>query len=336
MALGKWLGAACFVLALTAVPARAEQSPGSSADRQSLDDAWWTGSMLAASAATLPRGHILIEPYVYDVTVGGRYDHDGKRRSTLRSDRFGSLTYALYGLTDSVTVGLIPTAGFNRVSEGPSSAGLGIGDVTVHAQRRLTQFRRGSRTPATAFVVQETLPTGRYDRLGERLSDGLGTGAYTTTVALFSQTYFWLPNGRILRTRLDVSQAFSSGVEVRDSSVYGTADGFRGRAEPGLSFSVDGSLEYSLSRRWVAAVDLVYRRDGTTRVTGFSAPGSHGPADPPDVLLDSGSSRAFALAPAIEYSWSPRVGMLIGARVIAVGRNTAATVTPAIAINFVH
>ena len=29
---------------------------------QSLDDAWWTGPMLAPSAATLPRGHFLIEP----------------------------------------------------------------------------------------------------------------------------------------------------------------------------------------------------------------------------------------------------------------------------------
>ena len=31
-------------------------------DRQSLDDAWWTGPMLAPSAATLPQGHFLIEP----------------------------------------------------------------------------------------------------------------------------------------------------------------------------------------------------------------------------------------------------------------------------------
>ena len=29
-------------------------------DRQSLDDAWWTGPMLAPSAATLPQVHFLI------------------------------------------------------------------------------------------------------------------------------------------------------------------------------------------------------------------------------------------------------------------------------------
>jgi hypothetical protein len=37
-------------------------SAQSTADRQSLDDAWWTGSMLAPSGSTLLQGHFLIEP----------------------------------------------------------------------------------------------------------------------------------------------------------------------------------------------------------------------------------------------------------------------------------
>jgi hypothetical protein len=73
------------------------------------------------------------------------------------------------------------------------------------------------------LVVQQTLPTGKYDRLGEDLNDGLGAGAYTTTLALFSQYYFWMPNGRILRSRLNVSYAFSDESDVEDVSVYGTS-----------------------------------------------------------------------------------------------------------------
>src|SRR5437763_7450950 len=34
---------------------------------QSRGDAWWTGPMLAPSVATLPSGHMLIEPYLFDV-----------------------------------------------------------------------------------------------------------------------------------------------------------------------------------------------------------------------------------------------------------------------------
>lgn len=49
--------------------------------RQSLDDAWWTGPLLAASPATLPPGHVLIEPYLYDSIAYAQYDNTGARRA---------------------------------------------------------------------------------------------------------------------------------------------------------------------------------------------------------------------------------------------------------------
>src|SRR5579863_2534028 len=290
--------------------------------RQSLDDAWWTGPMLAPNATTLPRGHLLVEPYLYDVIAP-------------HSNGFGSLTYVNYGLADRVTVGLIPTAGFNVVSNGPSSSSVGFGDLTAQAEYQLTKFHEGSWIPTTSAVVQETFPTGRYDRLGERLSNGFGGGAYTTTLAFYSQTYFWLPNGRILRMRFNVSQALSSTVNVKDVSVYGTAAGFRGNAKPGDSFLVDPSWEYSLTRSWVLALDATYRHNWNTRVTGYNAldPSS---AQNPSIRLDSGTSEVFACAPAVEYSWKPNLGVLLGTRVIPATHNTHASVTPAVAINFVH
>jgi hypothetical protein len=305
------------VLAAFATSARAQQSsPLCCGARQSLDSAWWTGPMLAPSPATLPRGHFLLEPYFYDVTADGL-------------NGLGSLTYALYGLADGLTVGLIPIVGFNVVSGGPNSSGIGLGDVGVLAQRRLTRFDAARGIPATALVVQETFPTGKYDRLGDRPSDGLGGGAYTTMVSLYSQTYLWLPNGRILRTRFNVSEAFSSSVKVNDVSVYGTRAGFRGHATPGSSLLFDSAWEYSLTRSWVLALDLTFRHTGTTSVTGFDA-------RDPNIRLNSGSSDAFAFAPAIEYNWTSNLGVLLGTRVIPAGRNTSRSITPALAINFVH
>lgn len=202
-------------------------------DRQSLDDAWWTGQILAAGAGTLPQGHTLIEPYLYNVIRHGRYDDNGERQSTPRVRGYGSLTYMLYGVTDKFTAGVIPVFGFNDVSSGKDSSGIQAGDISLQGQYRLSQFREGSWVPTTSIVVQETLPTGKYDRLGSNPSDGLGSGAYTTTIALYSQYYFWLSNGRILRTRFNVSHAFSDDVSVEDVSVYGTETGFRGSAKPG-------------------------------------------------------------------------------------------------------
>jgi len=304
-------------------------------DRQSLDDAWWTGPMLAPSAATLPKGHFLIEPYLYDVIVVGRFDGNGSRRNAARSNGLGSLTYINYGLVDRFTVGVIPTVGYNRMSEGPSSGGVGMGDVTVQGQYRLTKFHEGNWIPTTSFAVQETFPSGKYDHLGDRPSDGLGSGAYTTTLAFYAQTYFWLPNRRILRMRMNVSESISSSVSVAGVSVYGTEAGFRGHASPGSTTFVDASWEYSLTRSWVLALDATYRHQRNTHVTENNTVDVE--AQSPDILrLDTGATDAVGFAPAIEYSWKPNLGVLLGVRVIAAGRNAAATITPAVAINFVR
>jgi hypothetical protein len=325
--LWRTIGGVVAVLGMTASPISAQQ-----AGRQSLDDAWWTGPVLAPSAATLPHGHMLIEPYLYDVTVQGRFDSDGVRRSASHLNGVRSLTYMLYGLADRLTVGLIPTAGYNTVSGGPSSSGPGLGDVSLQAQYRLTQFHAESWIPTISVVVQETFPTGKYDRLRGRPSDGFGTGAYTTTLGLYSQSYFWLPNRRILRMRFNLSEGFPNTVNLKDVSVYGTEKGFRGHANPGRSLYVDVSSEYSLTRSWVLALDATYRHNGNTRVLGYDIVDS----PPRSIQLDSGSSDAFGLAPAIEYSWKRNLGVIFGTYVVPAGRNTAATITPVVAINFVH
>ena len=304
-------------------------SGAAAAEQQSREDAWWTGPLLAANAATLPPGHVLFEPYLFDVISSGHFDNSGVRHSAPTEHDFGSLSYLLYGLVERVSVGIIPHFGYNVPAYAPSSSHVGVGDLTLQAAYGLMRFEDGHQTPDLSLVVQETLPTGSYDRLS-RLSDGLGAGAYTTSLAVYSQDYFWMPNGRILRVRLDLTYALSSSVSVRDLSVYGTPDGFSGHAQPGDSFTADAAAEYSLTRNWVLALDVVYQHNDSTLVSGsVSRAGAAG------FQSNSGSSYSIAFAPAIEYNWSARVGAIFGVRVIEIGRNTSASVTPAIALNMV-
>ncbi len=92
------------------------------AGQESLGDAWWTGFLQAAGAATLPAGHMLFEPYVYDVIAA-------------HSQTFTSRTYLIYGLIDRVSVGVIPIVAY--------SSSIGFEDLTAQAQYRLTQFHVG-------------------------------------------------------------------------------------------------------------------------------------------------------------------------------------------------
>ncbi|PPJ40514.1 hypothetical protein C0063_19325, partial [Pseudoxanthomonas sp. KAs_5_3] len=88
--------------------------------------------------------------------------------------------------------GLIPIVGYNKADDGRSSSRIGWGDIELQAQYRLTEFHEGSWFPTIAIQLQEALPNGRYDRLGDRPGDGFGSGVYATTLAVNSQTYFWL------------------------------------------------------------------------------------------------------------------------------------------------
>ena len=259
---------------------------------QSRADAWWTGPMLAPNAATLPRGYALLEPYLFDIITSGHFDANGNKHAGPLEHDLGSLTYMLYGVTNNITAGLIPRFLFEEPAGAANSSGIRLGDLT-------------------------------------RASDGVGAGAYTTSINLYLQDYFWMPNGRILRGRLDLTYGHSSSVSVQDASVYGRANGFRGHAYPGDAFTADAAAEYSLTRNWVLAFDVVYQHNDSTRVTGTAAPGG--------LPLEhaSGSSYSLGFAPAIEYNLSSTLGVLLGVRIIEIGRNTAATVTPAIAVNMV-
>lgn len=290
--------------------------------QQTLEEAWWTGPLLAPSAATLPRGHWLVEPYVYDLMTYGHFDQNGTLRSAGAAHDFGSQTYIEYGLVDRFTLGLIPRLGLHESSAGQDSSGFTVGDTTLQGAFGLTQFRPGSWMPATSLVIGETFPTGKYDRLSGKTDGALGSGAYSTTLSLYSQTYFWMPNGRILRARLDLSYEVSRWASVRGVSVYGTSVGFDGRAHPGPSFVGDLAFEYSITQKWVLATDIDWEHDGNTRLEG-------------GYLEDSGSDDVLYLAPAVEYNWSARMGVIAGARIAAAGRNVTATATPVAAINMV-
>jgi hypothetical protein len=320
------IGPACATTASTAPP---PASAAAETGTESLSDAWWTGPLLAPTAATLPEGHFYFEPYLYDSLPYAQFDSQGRAHPVPGANDLGSLTYVNYGVTDRLAIGVIPRFGYDWVDHGQSSSTLGLGDPSVQVQYRLTQFQPGSWVPTFSINLQESLPAGRYDRL-TRPTDGFGSGAYTTTLSTYFQSYFWMPSGRILRARLDVSYAVPSQVSLEDSSVYGTPAGFRGHAQPGDSAFADLAFEYSATRNWVPAFDIWLERDGNTRVWGdYQQPSD----ETVPFFAASGVGRELILAPALEYNWSSRVGVIFGARIIAAGRNETGFVTPVAAFS---
>lgn len=324
--------AGTVLAALLGVVMPQSSSVAQSASHEQLQDAWWTGPMLAPSAETLPRGHFLVEPYVYDAIMESSYNSHRQPQSAQHENEYGSLTYVLYGLANRFTVGMIPTLGSNQISGSPVGS-IGLGDLSLQAQYRLLHFREGARTPSVSFALQESMPTGKYDRLTPNAADGLGSGAWTTSLSLYSQDIFWMPNGRILRGRLNFTESLPSSVSLSDASVYGTEAGFKGSAVPGKSSLVDLAFEYSLSRHWVIAMEGTYRTQANTTVQGTNSAQS---VSQSVVNENLGSNDAVSLAPAVEYNVKPALGVLFGMRLVPTGRNVDRTMTPVLAVNFVH
>jgi hypothetical protein len=90
-------------------------------------------------------------------------------------------------------------------------------------------------------------------------------------------------------------------------------------------------MEYSLSPTWVLAADLLYERDRGAQVSGVVASG----ADTRRFERDITSWWRQSVAPAVEYHWSDRMGLIAGALVSFEGRNSAAIVSPQVALNMV-
>jgi Putative MetA-pathway of phenol degradation len=267
---------------------------------------------------------------VYDNISYGYFDADGRLERQPPEQELGSLTYVNYGLTDRLTIGLIPRFGYDLPSGASFNAEGGVGDTTIQAQYRITNFKSESSLPIFSVNVQETVPTGRYDRL-ERPTDGFGSGAYMTTVSALFQSYFWLPNGRIIRGRLDASYSVPARVSIVGRSVYDTPLGFEGHADLGNSAAVDAAFEYSVTRRWDLALDLWFERDASTRLIGSNWQAN---GQTRRFAQTSGVGRELITAPAIEYNWSARMGIIVGLRAIAAGRNEIASVAPVMAFSY--
>lgn len=324
--------AVCAAVALGLAQASAGALAADAA-RQSLSDALFTGPLAAPNATSLPEGHWDIEPYMLDVIQHGSYDNNWNSHNTPNTHALRSVTLFEYGVTDRLLVALLPQFGYNVVEHGSDSQGLRLGDTKLRFQYMLHAFRPGSWLPTTALAFSEVFPTGKYDGLGNHPANGLGGGLLTSTFGLFTQDYFWMPNGHILRSRLDLTYTIpDEKASVTGVSVYGTGRGFNGRIDTGNTLTADLAFEYSMTRHWAPAVDIIYSHSGGASVKGTQV--SNGLVTPVDST--SKASAAVDVAPAIEYNWNSHYGVIVGADVRVAGRNTGDTVTPQAAFNIYY
>jgi hypothetical protein len=173
-------------------------------------------------------------------------------------------------------------------------------------------------------------PTGAYDRLNENPLDAIGNGADVDTFSLMAQQYVWLANGRPLRFRAVASYSLPPNrVDLNGANAYASdvPQDFHGGIRLGNSFGISTSVEYSINPQWVLAMDLTYNLTGSSILKGSSGTG--------DYERRNSSRNVYSLAPAIEYNFNDRFGLIGGVQFSFAGRNNDAFITPMAAFNMV-
>jgi hypothetical protein len=312
------IAAAAIPVAVVAAPTAAVPTGG---------EANFTGPLVTPAVNTLPAGMINVEPYLIHTNARGWFDGDGDRHAEKPTLRQWQVALPMtYGLTDTISVQLTLNAARTSV-DGRHSDGMRMGDSTLRVQSRLTAPHADGTGLVLAVSAAQRLATGEYHHLDNNPLNGMGTGAMRTTFAVGAQQLHWLDNGHALRWRGQLAWSPAPArVRLRGQNVYGTPKGFRGYAAPGQAWSASLAAEYVLDRHWVLVGEAIWNRESGTRLKG-AAEGHWAYTSP--------SNHALSLAPALEYHFNPKVGLIAGVQFTVGGRHATDYVAPQVALNMV-
>jgi hypothetical protein len=290
-------------------------------------EANFTGPLVTPAVNTLPTNTVNVEPYLIHTNIRGWYDGDRNRHAGKPTIRQWQVALpVIYGLTDNLSVQLTLNAARTSVG-GQHSDGLRMADSVLRVQSRLKTPEADGTGLVLAASIAQRLPTGEYHHLNTNQLNGVGTGEMRTTLALGAQQLHWLNNGHALRWRGQLAWSPSPGrVALRGPSVYSTPVGFQGHARTGQAWNASAAAEYVLDARWVLVGEAIWNRNSGTRLDGRAS--GHGTYTDP-------SGHSISLAPAVEYHFSPSVGLIAGVQFSVGGRNATDFVAPQVALNMV-
>lgn len=292
----------------------------------------FTGPLLTSNPMTAPAGILIVEPYLIYYSSNDAYNDQGQRYTKAAGTRqWQTQVPIFYGVTDHFQLQLTGGAA-HAMSAGAHTDGLGANDTTFGAQYLLLSPGEDKKGPAVSVKYSHRFPTGTYDRLNENPLNATGDGASVDTFSLMVQQYVWLPNGRPLRFRAVASYSLPPNrVDVTGMSAYGTSQDFHGHVRLGNSLDISTSVEYSVDSHWVLAMDLAYDRTSASQLNGIQGTTN---TSTPFARRDPLRS-VYSLAPAIEYNFNDRFGLISGVQFSFAGRNNDAFLTPMTAFNMV-
>jgi hypothetical protein len=283
---------------------------------------WFTGTLLAPSGYIVPEGYYNIEPYLFATNVTGVYDREWRSRHQPSYWLNDFQLEVQVGMTKKTSFFIFPQAFYNYDH---GAHALNVGDLALGVQYQLHTEHPNQWYPAVKFVLQELLPTGKYQKLNphKKSMDGMGLGTYQTSAALCFSRLSHLGGIHYCNTHFSIGYGIGTVAHVKGLNTYGGDQKTRGKVKPGNVLSAILGFELSLTRQIALALDILNLYANKTHFSGKTR-----------LPVGIGSSNQFSLAPAIEYNFNEKSGLIAGLWFTAAGRNTPDFKSWTIAYNY--
>ncbi|MFI4963236.1 MAG: hypothetical protein ACHP6H_05200, partial [Legionellales bacterium] len=234
-----------------------------------------------------------------------------------------------HGFTEWLDVQLVTPYAFNNTLGKNTNR---LGDVSLALGIQLVEQKKSQWVPDIRLLVQETFPTGGYQKLNPLSAgtDSTGLGSYQTQIGLNFQQLTEVFTAHYLRTRVIISHLFTSAVAIQGLNSYGGTPTTKGRIAPGSENSIDLAFEYTLNQNWVAVMEGYITHGAETRFDGDVEIGNLGS---PTTSIGNGSFAQTGLAPALEYNFNSNIGLIGGVWFPISGTNTSHYMTYTLALN---
>lgn len=290
-------------------------------------DPWFTGPIFAEQGRIVSKGHVVIQPYFFDIHSLGFFDSHGKVVKVPEFHTQNPVIALYFSMTDRIDGQILGSYNINSTlgrlfgHAGDTNLGLGL---------QVYQQKKQQLIPDIRLVLQEIFPTGLYDHF-DPMTNGAeltGLGSFQTILGLRLQSLYEFKNHHYLRSRLNFNYYLTSPVKVTGFNAYGGGLNTKGTIHPSDHYLVDLSFEYTLTQNWVSVMEFLYLNGQKTSFQGRVGTTLNG--DPATLL--TGRSNQFSIAPAIEYNFTPNIGVIAGMWLTLSGKQTPDVISAVVSI----
>jgi hypothetical protein len=300
---------------------------------------WFTGPLITTSGNITPKGHWNIEPYFFATATTGYYKNDWSSKSepTLWSLQWRLPTYV--GLARWLDVQFVPIWNW-KYRENSAQWSLGDMRLQFDVQIYRNPLPHKNWIPSIKLIIRESIPTGKYRNLDlkKKGADAGGNGTWLTSIHLAISRIFPLSGDHFFDARFNFQYGIPSPVHVKGVNAYGGGLGTNGTIYPERTCLTSVGFQYNFTRNWVLAFDAAGQFNSKTRFSGNPGIDQSASADISASALPAINEREasvqYSLAPALEYNWSEKLGLIAGCWLSIAGKNSRKFTSGIIALNY--